>query len=76
MLLINTSNNPIETIFRWWRHSPLFFFFSKPQKHHNKQTNKQKEQLPEKQTKLTKREIKQTQNKLQIELKTFKLPAV
>jgi hypothetical protein len=41
-------------------------FFLKPQKHHNKQTNKQQEQLPEKQTKLNKREIKQTQNKLQI----------
>jgi hypothetical protein len=58
--------------------STLFFFFktSKAPQQTNKQTNKQKEQLPEKQTKLTKREIKQTQNKLQIELKTFKLPAV
>jgi len=48
--------------------SPLFFFFktSKAPQQTNKQTNKQKEQHPEKQTKLTKREIKQTQNKLQI----------
>jgi hypothetical protein len=35
----------------------------KPRKHHNKQT---KRAAPEKQTKLPKREIKQTQNKLQI----------
>jgi hypothetical protein len=61
MLLINTSNNPIDTICRWWRHSPLV-----KKNLENTTINKQTQQLPEEQTKLPKREIKQTQNKLQI----------
>jgi hypothetical protein len=56
MLLINISNIPIETICRWGRHSPLFLNNKKLE---NAKTNKQTHQLP-------KREIKQTQNKLQI----------
>jgi hypothetical protein len=55
MLLITTSNNPIETICRWGRHSPLFFIKINLE---NAKTNKQTHQLP-------KREIKQTENKLQ-----------